>query len=811
MKRKISYVPMIVVFVLLAANMAYITYMSTTGSSSGSSVVEDMKHKDGTNDLAPSIESKEEADLYDHKDAYSGDNGEFQSNWNEPEKTDTDDDKGIAPQVPCEESDDGDADDADDDANNDTSVEFEYSSPRPEPNALENETIKEDTEPEENLSYPGDDGSDTGTEEEEEQMEAEGNGTINNANAEKIDYPFDYPERWGCTSHDTELSRLKVELAIDNSYAVTDIQFGLSNPGQNITQKSFVVTIPEGAMLSNLTMELNGAIYYSKIFSKTDEVSEMTGPDIMAVFIQWLDDDSLQMNVRVPPNSVMGINLRYEKFLARYLGEFQYTVPLHGINSNEEIKELITILDIYHQSGLSDLGVSGPIYHSNLTVTEAQAAGMRTSRARWSLDDLNIGYTVGEPALQGDVTVHENGDEGHFLLRFSPSATALEEAPVPKQIIFVIDRSGSMSGNKIAQVRNAFAYIVDDLPGDDMFNILTFSSSVSQYSSGMMAASETNKASAVNFINGMSASGGTNFNQAALDAMGLLEGVGSNYIPIVVLLTDGQPTSGETTLARIRDNIMSANTMHASVFCLGFGGDVDFDFLRAISMENFGQGIKISEYGDATSQITDFYKTISTPLLQQLTFSFSDEVGDVSRTSADYLFAGTDIVITGRFVEADSIDIIIDARSRNGQRRFTDTIYLSGDNRNPFVARLWAYQQIENILEQMEVFGERQDLRERVIELSCQYNFLTKYTCFLVEVDDENVWNPENDGGDEYEPDPEPEEEPEEDDDTNSSNRSRSWNPLDEQEEMEGPDSDGNDAGYEAGDEKKALAVRKSD
>jgi hypothetical protein len=242
----------------------------------------------------------------------------------------------------------------------------------------------------------------------------------------------------------------------------------------------------------------------------------------------------------------------------------------------------------------------------------------------------------------------------------------------------------------------------------------------------------------------------------------------------VVLLTDGQPTAGESDCTRIRNNIVNTNTARSSVFCLGFGSDVDFDFLRAISMENFGQAIKISTSGDPTNQITDFYRTISTPLLMQMDFGFSENVYDVSQESADYLFAGTDIAITGRFERCESFDMEINATGRNGVRTFTDTVNVGGNDKNPFVARLWAYQEIEKIMEQMEVYGETSELVDRVVELSCQYDFITEYTCFVVEIDDLNVWYPEDLEGQQEEPEFPPEEE----EDDNGSNRSRSSLPF---------------------------------
>ncbi|MDP6155192.1 MAG: VWA domain-containing protein [Candidatus Thermoplasmatota archaeon] len=792
MEIKKNTLSLVLVFLLLGVNMAYIIYMNVAERPveiirAGNS--EDDPGNASTDSTVGFTENyffQELMGTNDKPDATTGKNV-----TTEPEKP-----AGQVPNTPAESNNKA-PETSDEKSNDGASPNTEAVDNGPEltnePKADDTSAVPPPQEPEESEVEKV----------EEEEKPAEGAEPEGDHDEPRQNYEFDFEGEPYYPSHRVSLARTKVSLVIDNSYAVTDIQLGVANPTANISMKSFTIRIPEGAMVSNLTMELNGNTYYSFIIPKETEKVVKTGPDKMAVFIKWHNSNSLEMSLRVPPLSYMNVNLRHETFLKRYLGEFSYNVPLAGINSQEIMGEVLIIMDLYHQSGLKNFSVSGAINNNDLTITSNQAAGMVLARNQTSLQDIKLCYTVYEPPLEGDVTVHNDGDGGYFLLRFSPSANALQEAPVPKHIIFVIDRSGSMSGNKINQVKEAFEYVVNDLPADDKFNILTFSTGVEQYKPEIISASRENKQQAVNFINNIGASGSTNFNQAALDGLELLGNQGDSHIPIVVLLTDGQPTAGETDSTRLRNNIVNANTAHSSVFCLGFGSDVDFDFLRAISMENFGQAIKISTSGDPTNQITDFYRTISTPLLMQMNFGFSENVYDVSMESADYLFAGTDIAITGRFERCDSFEMEINATGRNGVRTFTDTVTVGENDNNPFVARLWAYQEIEKIMEQMEVYGETPELVDRVVELSCQYDFITEYTCFVVEIDDLNVWYPEDLEGQQEEPEFPPEEE----EDDNGSNRSRSSLPFEDSP----PDNDEpihhfeRDVIYRWTEEKKAV------
>lgn len=216
---------------------------------------------------------------------------------------------------------------------------------------------------------------------------------------------------------------------------------------------------------------------------------------------------------------------------------------------------------------------------------------------------------------------YENGSEGYFMHIFSPGEEELGTSAMSKEIIFVLDKSGSMEGDKIEQVKEVFGNIIEDLPPGDYFNIIFFDSTAQSYSGTLMEANSEEKAGALDFVNNLDANGSMNINEALLTALGMFNPE-SERVPIIVFLTDGEPTQGVVSPYAIRQNIKDANSAQVSIFSIAFGIDDEsnYYFLRAI--ENYGTAEWFSPDANAAEEIGSFYETISTPLITDMEFSY---------------------------------------------------------------------------------------------------------------------------------------------------------------------------------------------
>lgn len=297
---------------------------------------------------------------------------------------------------------------------------------------------------------------------------------------------------------------------------------------------------------------------------------------------------------------------------------------------------------------------------------------------------FSVLYDVARAADGGEVVVND----GYFVHFFSPA----ELQPLKKHAVFVLDVSGSMDGRKIEQLREAMTAILGDLREGDFFNLIAFSSEVkvlnldspeksaiirstSGYVTGTATpagppaeraerppaypATKENIAKAKELVKQMSAYGGTNIYDAlktaievARDGTQSTAGSAQPVEPIILFLTDGDPTVGVTMLSRITSGVSELNLKpRSAIFSLAFGEGADVKFLRKVSLANGGFARTIYEAADASLQLNNFYKQISSPLLANVTFQYiPDKVERDSMTKLDFrtFFDGSELVVAGR-------------------------------------------------------------------------------------------------------------------------------------------------------------------
>ena len=229
---------------------------------------------------------------------------------------------------------------------------------------------------------------------------------------------------------------------------------------------------------------------------------------------------------------------------------------------------------------------------------------------------LVLNYDVKRPEDGNDIQI----GAGKFVHYFAPDKLPT----IPKHIVFVIDVSGSMSGSKMSQAKDAMTTILDKMSQEklDNFNIIKFSSYVSgQYpTNGSYSIPEFdgNVNLAYDFILDMNARGGTNINDALLEALEICENVkiseeiDSKTEQMIIFLSDGEASSGVTDSDQIKENVREANKdLQVPIYGLAFGAGADFDLIKDVSDETNGFAQRIYDSGNSFEQLEDFYNQIS--------------------------------------------------------------------------------------------------------------------------------------------------------------------------------------------------------
>lgn len=528
---------------------------------------------------------------------------------------------------------------------------------------------------------------------------------------------------------------MHISADVNNGYAVTTVEEKLTNGLDIPAEDEFRFLIPDEAFISGFTLIINGKEYVADVLPRKEaqeKFEEAASQGRSAGLLESRNKNMFSYSLSFEAGQSIIVKLKYEQAVKKSLGNFEYVLSLRNTDTAHTVNSLSVNLTISSLNDITTLETPG--------FTGANKKFLSATSGRISYDanalpdsDLTVVYTTNNPQLNGDMLFYNMGGQGYMMHVFSPNETDLGTTALSKDIVFVIDKSGSMSGEKISQVKSVFTKIISDLPPDDYFNVIFFDTDMRTYSSSLMEANTKNKADAANFVNSLDANGGTNINQALLDAVGMFK-VDSQRVPIIVFLTDGEPTEGITSPYVIRKNIRDSNKAKVSIFTIAFGIDneANYDFLKALSLENYGITQRFFQEGKVEEEMTDFYKTISTPLITDMSFTYNG-VTDVVNTGQFNLFAGSDAIILGKY-SGSTITSDIAATTRTGSRNFRNSFNAVSKPENAFIPRLWAYTKIKNLMDKIDIEGETDTLVSSVTSISLEYKFVTPYTSLFVEV-----------------------------------------------------------------------------
>uniref|UniRef100_A0A672LJV6 Inter-alpha-trypsin inhibitor heavy chain H3-like n=1 Tax=Sinocyclocheilus grahami TaxID=75366 RepID=A0A672LJV6_SINGR len=540
-----------------------------------------------------------------------------------------------------------------------------------------------------------------------------------------------------------------INSTVTSRYATTVITSRVANTLNESQEIQFEVKIPKNAFISKFRMTIEGKTYDGVVMEKEEAqqqynqaVSRGQSAGQIKSVGRTLED--FKTSVTVAAFSKVTFELTYEELLKRRLGKYELLINAQPMQPVADFK-----MDVHIQEkpGISSLEVKGDLSTGDL------ANAIKTTRAdkeAWvtlypTQDQQTKCKSCGENGLNGDLLItydverrNPKGEvmvsNGYFVHYFAPS----DVPRIPKNVVFIIDRSGSMHGRKIEQTRLALLRVLSDLDEDDHFGLITFDSEVNLWKRELLKATEANLRNAKSFVNEITDRGATDINAAVLAGVDMInrhprEGTAS----ILILLTDGDPTSGETNIEKIMANVQKAIGTKFPLYCLGFGYDVNFDFLTKMSLENGGVARRIYEDSDADLQLQGFYEEVAVPLLTDIQLKYPGGT-NLTKTSFSLYFNGSEIVVSGQIIDnsVESFTTEVIAVSVRSSLVFSLVAYyydVPPENED-FMQRLWAYLTVKQLLERQAILKgqETEDEKKEALELSLKYQFVTPLTSMVV-------------------------------------------------------------------------------
>lgn len=372
--------------------------------------------------------------------------------------------------------------------------------------------------------------------------------------------------------------------------------------------------------------------------------------------------------------------------------------------------------------------------------------------------DTNAGLSIAD-VLQTPAKPNATRPPGAFLLYtgLDPEVDT-ESRAIDREILFVFDRSGSMGGDKLSQAQEAAVTILEGLGEDEAFNIMAYASSVDALFKSAQPATEDNRQKARDFVYGLSAGGSTNIDLALSRA--LANAPTDDRLPLVLFLTDGLPTAGETDERALTEKIAQANQHGHRILTFGVGYDVNTGLLDSVASRARGTSHYVRPNENVEERIADVYDGLRTPVLTSPTLTAWTLDGDPlpnalrlqQPATLPDVFAGGTLTVLGRCTAIEPIELRLTGEFLGEQRTFSFRLdpeeagAPSTDgaaSARTFIPQLWASRTIARTVQDIRKPGRTtfpEELGELLLALSKRYGIVGEYTAFLA-LDGTDLWD----------------------------------------------------------------------
>ncbi len=535
-----------------------------------------------------------------------------------------------------------------------------------------------------------------------------------------------------------------VKCDIQAQVATTYVDQVFVNEGRREMEATYIFPLPAGAVVQEFTLYADGKEIQASLLDK-DEAQKIY-EDIVRrrkdpALLTYAGEGMYQAKIYpIPPGGERRIELRYTELLSYDSGLIGYVYPLSPEQlSHRPIESVVFVADIHARQPV------GSVYSPShdISVTKLTDKHVRVSyEEKDTLPDRDIllYYNVAQdPIGLSVITFKEAGKDGFYLLLAAPAVEQEEGEVVPKNICFVLDTSGSMSGEKIEQAKDALIFCVNSLNPQDRFDIVAFSDSVKEFAGKLVPADADRVKEARDFIKSFDARGGTDIDTALREALQRRLAKQVNYI---CFLTDGEPTVGETDNEQIIKNVAErAEQIEGTtrLFVFGVGYDVNTNLLDKLAQGNGGLTTYVRPTEDIEVKVSSFFAKIARPLLTDLALGYgSVATYDTFPGELPDLFHGSQIEVFGRYKQATagSTTLTLSGSTSQGSKSFELACdFPEARSGTEYIATLWAARKIGYLLDQIRLHGESKELVDEIVKLSMEYGILTEYTAFLANED----------------------------------------------------------------------------
>jgi Ca-activated chloride channel family protein len=529
----------------------------------------------------------------------------------------------------------------------------------------------------------------------------------------------------------------RVNVTIANQIATTRVDQVFRNDSLWSLEGTYIFPLPENAAISRFDMWINGEKVAGQLYTKEEArriYDDIVRRRLDPALLEYVGRDLFQASIfPIAPGDTRRVEIEYSQILPIDNGLVQYVYPLSTEKFSAKPLENVSVsVDLTANEPLKAIySASHPVSVQREGRTHA-LIGWEEANVRPSTD-FSLYYTVSTEDVSANLlsTRPATGD-GFFTLLIAPNVDSRQV--IDKDVLVVLDVSGSMEGEKMEQARAALQYVLAHLKPGDRFNVISFSTGVTAFADGVKPVSAVPEAQ--RFVDGLRPEGSTDINRALLQA---IDSADKERPTIIIFLTDGLPTSGVIDTPLILNNIEQAATPNLRLFPFGVGDDVDTVLLDSLAQQNRGVSAYVRPGERVDEQVSAFFAKVSTPVLADIELQVDGStVSDTYPYPLPDLFAGTQLIVTGRYRHSGPITVTLTGQVNGVPRTFEYPNLTLADRSSTggqadFIPRLWATRKVGYLLNQIRLHGENQESIDEVVSLSVRYGIITPYTSFLVE------------------------------------------------------------------------------
>jgi Ca-activated chloride channel family protein len=535
------------------------------------------------------------------------------------------------------------------------------------------------------------------------------------------------------------IKSIRIDTKIVSQVATTHVEQIFRNDTDATLEGTYFFPIPEQASITEFAIWDGNRRLVGEVRTREEArriydqiVRRQRDPGLL----EYAGKDLFQASIfPIPPHADKKLEISYSQILRAESGTVAYRYPLGtgrqmaqigSVSGRVELESKDPLRNIYSPTHAIEIKRNGS---GRAVVTFENQGEPQDFQMFYALSREDFGVTL--------LTHREPGKDGYFLLMVSPKDDWSEQEYAAKDIVFVLDTSGSMADEgKMEKARAALLYGIKFLRPADLLNIVSFAGEEHLLANELINADENGRARAARFVEALKPVGGTNIDAALTAAREQISRSRNLDHPrMIVFLTDGLPTVGQTNVEQILANAKNAGD--ARIFPFGVGYDVNTSLLDRLASQSGGVADYVEPKEDLEVKVSNFFSRISYPVLSDLRLDMAGVETDLSypRTMPD-IFRGSQLTIIGRYrnpIDMNFVRLTLTGKSGGSERKFfyNNLHFPLNEDANDFLPRLWATRRVGWLMEQIRTNGEQPELRDEIVDLGTRYGIVTPYTSYL--------------------------------------------------------------------------------